>query len=226
MRVRTLQAIAAACTLLLAAPAVSAQTVVLDFEEVVCPPPGTGFGGINFLSDYTFGGYTISTTSVGNNFRPAQAVWCDGYSFAGSQAWFVNFILSSTSRLSRQDGGRFDIASISLGPIVPRSGAEGPITFIGTRAQGGVVTQTFDVPFFPTPTLSPFIFDPGFTNLTALEWTSGSTGAGPNPDLANVQIDNLVLTRTVPEPGTVALLAVGFACLVGGRRLRATAAEL
>ena len=152
-------------------------------------------------------------------------MWCSGPNFAGSQAWFVNHVFSSTSRLSRPDGGWFGIESISLGTVVPSPAAAGPITFTGTLMQGGTVTQTFNVPHTPTATLSPFQFDGGFVNLSALEWTTGSTGTqGPNPDLANVQIDNLVLTRTVPEPGTTVLVMIGFVCLLGGRRLRATAA--
>lgn len=226
MRASALHALTAACTLLLAAPVASSQTVVLDFEEVACPPPGTGGGGYAISGNYTFGGYLIATTAVASTATLGQAVWCSGPNFAGSQAWFVNYVFSSTSRLSRPDGGLFGIESISLGTVVPFAGAAGPITFTGTLMQGGSVTQTFNVPHMATATLSPFQFDGGFVNLSALEWTGGSTGTqGPNAELASVQIDNLVLTRTVPEPETTVLLAIGFACLLGACKLRVPAAK-
>lgn len=224
MRISLIRPLTIACVLFAAASSLSAQTVVLDFEEVVCPPPDVGFGGVAIPAGYSFGGYSITTTAVESAFRPHQTVWCsNNYNYAGSQAWFVNYIGSSTSRLFRPDGGRFAIESISLATMLKQEpSAAGPITFVGTLGQGGVVTQTFNVPFLANLTFSPFLFGSEFSNLTALEWTSGTIfPPGPNTDLASVQIDNIALsTTTVPEPGTVALLTIGLVGLYCRRRVR------
>ncbi len=80
------------------------------------------------------------------------------------------------------------------------------VTFTGTLAGGGTVSETFSVTTPPgTPmTFQTFAFS-GFTNVTAVSWDQAAFTEGLH------QFGNIDLTPapTVPEPSTLALLIVG-----------------
>jgi hypothetical protein len=75
------------------------------------------------------------------------------------------------------------------------------VTFFGTRENGSVVTQAVTAQPFPTVTTGHFS---GFTDLVLVTWFQGAGGPGNSTH----QFDNVVLA-TVPEPGSLALLALG-----------------
>ena len=81
------------------------------------------------------------------------------------------------------------------------------VTFTGTVAGGGTVTQSFTTDGGTVP--DTFAFDTRFTDLTGLSWNQGPLTA-----------DNIVAAITVPEPTTLALLAAVPAAAARRRRPR------
>lgn len=79
------------------------------------------------------------------------------------------------------------------------------VTFIGTRVDSSVITQTFSGP----SALTNYTFS-GFTELNKMEWLQDNQALGLH------QFDNIVLSA-VPEPNMALLLSGG---LIGLAALR------
>lgn len=119
--------------------------------------------------------------------------------------------------LSRLDGTAFTFASADFF-AADGNGLGVPITFAFTRADGSTGSYTLQTPEFgnaaPIPS-TRFAADFG-TNLAGITRVSWSNGAEWH------QIDNLVVNAAaaVPEPGTWALLILGFAAVGAALRTR------
>ena len=194
--------------------------IVLDFEDISIP------GGTDTtLSTYSNSGFTLTATDTATGFSAGfQAHGPNSIFFAGSQALaaFAPPINSTTMiTLTQDDGQPFSLLSIDLA----RNFAFDPaptVTFVGTKAGGGSVTETFTITTPPgTAAFQPFDFS-GFTDLTSVTWGQPQLAAGLH------QFDDIRLepgTAAVPEPSTFAL--TGLMTLAGlgyaWRRRRAAA---
>jgi hypothetical protein len=117
--------------------------------------PGSGD-----VTSYTERGYTFSIAPVGKIFvgtNSPPAITTAPYIFASTGG--VQFQLDSPRP--------FDLRSIALGPINGSVGAQ-TVTFTGTRAEGGTVTQSFTTG--AAEGFQTFVFDPSFRRLTSVRW--------------------------------------------------------
>src|SRR5262249_1491977 len=147
--------------------------------------------------------------------------------FTGGRSVFINAVGPNTIlTLQRSGGGTFDLLSIDLGQFRPGPVLNGNVPFVGVRADGSTVSQTFQLPFTPMGqpvALETFTFT-GFTDLTSVSWEGG-----PGATLFEHfhQFGNIVLRGAggpppVPGPPPRAGFAVGPAGRAGyaGRKRR------
>lgn len=133
----------------------------------------------------------------------AFGVWQTGSSnFNGSTALFNTYVDGSSLEgpvtiMTRPDGIPFDVSSIDIGPMFADPGFSGSVTFVGERAGGGSVTQTFTYGTALTP--QTFAFNASFNTLRSLTWDQVSPFW---------QVDN-INAAAIPEPSSVVLLVVG-----------------
>ncbi|QEH35355.1 hypothetical protein OJF2_39060 [Aquisphaera giovannonii] len=180
---------------------------ILDFSDVA---PGT----LAVFSPYQSQGFTLTSTSGGFVFNSpdtgngsSQIVGDNPY-YAGANG--LAAFAPATITLTRTDGGPFSLLSIDLARNFAFDAAPS-VTFTGTLAGGGTVTQTFTVST-PSP---PLVFQPfdfaGFTNLTSVSWDQGNGTQGIH------QFGNIHLGAAVPEPPALALTALGIPVLLACR---------
>jgi hypothetical protein len=104
------------------------------------------------------------------------------------------------------NGAPFGLTSVDLADPVSPSLAPVSMTFNGFHADNSMVTQTFTVGGGGSTTFQTFLFSPDFaSDLVRVEIPSSAWA-----------MDNLVFT--VPEPSTVALVALGLLVLALRRR--------
>jgi hypothetical protein len=120
----------------------------------------------------------------------------------------------ATITLVQTSGDPFSLLSIDLA----RNFAFDPaptVTFTGTLAGGGTITETFTVTEPPGPPQSFTQFDfTGFTNLTSVSWDQPEPAAGLN------QFTDITLS-TVPEPSSLITGGIGAILVaVAGFRAR------
>jgi hypothetical protein len=184
---------------------------VLDFNDV---PPGTlavfnPFQSQGFTLTSTSGGFVFDSPDTGNG--TPQPVGNNPF-FAGANG--LAAFAPATITLVQTSGDPFSLLSIDLA----RNFAFDPaptVTFTGTLAGGGTVTETFMVtepPGFPQ-SFTPFNFT-GFTNLTSVSWNQPDPAAGLN------QFTDITLS-TVPEPASIVTGGIGAMLVaVAGFRAR------
>jgi hypothetical protein len=183
---------------------------VLDFSDVA---PGT----LSVPSPYQSQGFTLTSTSGGWVFNSpdtgngsSQPVGNNPF-FAGANG--LAAFAPATITLVQTSGDPFSLLSIDLA----RNFAFDPaptVTFTGTLAGGGTITETVTVteaPGFPQ-SFTQFDFT-GFTNLTSVSWDQPVFTAGLN------QFTDITLS-TVPEPASIITGGIG-AMLVAVARFRA-----
>ncbi len=188
----------AALGLISFASAAHAQ-VRLDFENLSNAniPSGTNQQG----SAVAQKGFTLSD-SGGNS--SVYSVSPDGgdlkFNYTKSVALFENKVGGSL-RLARTNGAAFSLNSVDFANLFLQSRISGstPITFTGSLAGGGTVTQTFT--HGANDNLETATFGSDFTNLISVNIPQSGIPS---------QFDNFVLNSPVaaatPEPGSVALL--------------------
>jgi len=183
----------------LALAATPAGAVILDFESLT----HDGDGAV-FVAGHEEGGFRI-VSDVDPVLRDmAFGVWGTAAGeFNGSTALFNAFVGFGTT-LTRVDGAAFTLASLDVGPLVPD--LEGGVTFVGTTASGGTVSQA--VTFGPGLAPVAVVFGPGFRELTSVSWAQETENQAHQFD--NIRLDE---TIPIPEPGTVFMLLGGLSAL-------------
>lgn len=187
---------------------------VLNFADV---PPGTltvfsPYLSQGFLLVSSSGGWAFNSPGTGNG--SPQTVGNNPF-YAGENG--LAALAPATIALTRIDGTAFSLLSIALA----RNFAFDPaptVTFTGTLAGGGTVSETFSV---TTPLGAPGAFQTfdftGFGDLASVSWDQPSAALGLN------QFSDISLSEAVPEPSSLILVGVGaLGCtllvLLGRRR--------
>jgi hypothetical protein len=180
---------------------VMAGNVVLNFSDV---PPGTlvvnsPYQSQGFTLTSTSGGFVFNSPDTGNG--TPQPVGNNPF-YAGANA--LAAFAPATITLTPTTGDPFSLLSIDLARNFEFDPAP-TVTFTGTLAGGGTVSETFMVTTPPPPSPPSFqTFDfTGFTDVTSVSWDQSSA--------ALHQFTNITIsTGAVPEPAALTLLALGI----------------
>jgi hypothetical protein len=198
--------LAAAPLLCLLSSTVQAGSVVLNFSDV---PPGS----LTLFNPYNSQGFTLTSTSGGWVFKSPDtgngSTQTTGnnpfYAGANGLAAFA----PATNTLAVTGGGPFSLLSIDLA----RNFAFDPaptVTFTATLLGGGTVTQDFTVTTASPPLVLQTVDFTGFTNLISVSWDQGTSGVH---QFTNIRL----FAGLVPEPSSVALLALGLPLAIAGK---------
>ena len=142
--------------------------IVLDFSDV---PPGT----LAVFNPYTSQGFTLTSSSGGFVFNSpdtgngsSQPVGNNPF-YAGANG--LAAFSPATITLTQTNGDPFSLLSIDLARNFEFDPAP-TVTFTGTLAGGGTVSETFTVTTPPPPSPASFqTFDfTGFTDVTSVSW--------------------------------------------------------
>lgn len=181
---------------------VRAGDIVLNFSDV---PPGT----LAVFNPYVSQGFTLTSSSGGFVFNSpdtgngsSQPIGNNPF-YAGANG--LAAFSPATITLTQTSGEPFSLISIDLARNFEFDPAP-TVTFTGTLAGGGTVSETFMVTTPPPPSAPAFqTFNfTGFTGLTSVSWDQGAPAQGLH------QFTNVTLsTGVVPEPSALILLTLG-----------------
>lgn len=184
--------------------------VILDFQDLAIP----GETDLTFFTPYASQGFTLTATNPPTGFSAGfQAHGSNSAFYAGARG-LSTFAPAAPPdnviELTRTDGGPFSLLSIDLA----RNFAFDPaptVTFTGTLAGGGTLTETFTVTTpSGTAAFQTFTFT-GWADLVSVQWGQPVLAAGLH-QFTNVSLDT---PAAVPEPGTLLLAGVGLAFVAG-----------
>lgn len=184
--------------------AVSALPVKMNFEGAPTVIPSTPYNESGFtLTDSNPFSADGIFDSAGNPF-PANT---NGTQVFG---WCAGCDPNQTITLTRTGGGAFDFLSFDTAVLEPGAGSN-EIEVIGHFLGGGsITTAVTQLETWATVGL-------GYFNVTSVDFLFGANHQR-YPDHA---MDNLVMDTHVPEPGSLALLALGVVGAGASSRRRA-----
>ena len=177
------------------------QAAIIDFEEI--DNSSQAFSGSSLDSQ----GFNFSNTGGGSG---AILHWAQSSTFnadPGGVTYSHNYS-SSLTTFTEIGGGLFDLSSIDFGDVY-NTGVSQTILVSGFFGGGGSSDLSF-----VTDTLAGLeTFSMNWTGLTSVTWTE-TTGSF-------LQLDNVVVNESVPEPSVIALFGLGLLGLSFARRRKA-----
>ena len=202
---RTVTRIAARAGLiavLAAAPAAAQTPVTFTFENVATNPQGT-LDRLPPQGGFTFDAFGASTNTAGFGTG----------SNASSGTRFAYAYFEGPSQIYRLDNLDFSFVSAALSFRTFDANLS-PASVVVNGYRGGAQTPAFTRTLALTNSAQTFTF--GWGNVSELQFVTGSLSANRSAVLA---VDDVTLS-TVPEPGSIVLLATGLGAvaLIGARR--------
>ena len=229
--------VAAALALSATAPATA---TVVNFESL---SPDAIYGDGDTLLDAGYmlravdnhAGLSGAVGLVANGMDPTTC-WLGGCPTNNTSHYYVGLNDGGVT-FEKNDGGLFRLQSLDYGFVAPFGGlpnfSYGRLMLSGKLANGGVIDTAFDFPgmddsgnpLFDTATLGSAFASSALNSLTIraclFDGNGGCTVAqdwsDPSIYQAQFAIDNVNLAA-VPEPGSLALLGLGFSALALRRR--------
>jgi len=229
--------VAAALALSATAPATA---TVVNFESL---SPDAIYGDGDTLLDAGYmlravdnhAGLSGAVGLVANGMDPTTC-WLGGCPTNNTSHYYVGLNDGGVT-FEKNDGGLFRLQSLDYGFVAPFGGlpnfSYGRLMLSGKLANGGVIDTAFDFPgmddsgnpLFDTATLGSAFASSALNSLTIraclFDGIGGCTVAqdwsDPSIYQAQFAIDNVNLAA-VPEPGSLALLGLGFSALALRRR--------
>ena len=107
------------------------------------------------------------------------------------------------------DGGAFSFQSIALNSFIEN--APSVTEFVGRATDGSLITRLVRIDALP-----PFetaSFGSAFQQVTEMHWRQGNRETTGSSPFGAFYLDNIVVGPPIPEPDTVALMAIGLAWL-------------
>jgi hypothetical protein len=168
-------------------------TTTIDFNSLA------GTNEVNRGCTFTEDGFTLDFASPCLPSGEFRSIHPPSFRFSDSVSFFNNSQLGIT-RLTKTDGGTFDLDSIDLDGLnfpVPTT-----VTFTGTHSDATTVTQSFttDATF---PGRQTFTFSTAFDTVTQVTWVQ--SGGGPGPQLPFHQFDTIVVTTNAQRDARATL---------------------
>jgi hypothetical protein len=191
----------------------TAQATTIDFEDVAVPV-GTQVN----QTDVTAGGFLFDT--LADHSHLDNGTWAPGN---GTTYLVIDDVFGlDPTTFSPLGGAPFALTSIDISEASSADTYAHQIEVTGNRFGGGttgpvILTLDFDGVTHPTFAFQTFAFGAGWDNLSSVVLKgigASCCGAVPGNYYA---IDNVVVAA-VPEPGTLALLGLGSAYILGRRR--------
>lgn len=193
--------------------AVSAQTIVLDFESLLVPT-----ADIPTYAEHLEDGMHLTVVDNTPQAGPTGIVVV-GEShphFFGSTAVMPSS--NDTLELEPYGGGVFDVVGLSLVEHFPREAADPTLmrsmTFTGLKPGGATVSQTFSID--ESPGFESFLFTTAFLGIEKLTWSTADPDTWWNKA---VRVDDILIENViVPEPTTCTLTLAALGLSLGRRR--------
>ena len=199
------------------ATVVPAYAATVSFSSL--SQPGNTFAAEG--TSYTQQGLTFS----GGSFDIWQASSSNLPGLSVANTSLFQFFAGSGTLITAAGNAPFTLNSIDLAPLISGGAGTFDVTFVGTRANASTISRTFTVSDSTSPALQTFNF-PDFANVVSVSFAQGTNIGFFVAQGTAYQFDNVAFTPTVsavPEPESLALLAIGVAGLIGRFRKRANA---
>jgi hypothetical protein len=187
---------------------------VIDFEPPPCFIPDCGINKTNWSED----GFVVS----GKFTHMDASNWSNGYSstFNNGSEGAIRTAIDPASEvtLSHGAGSLFNLESVEIAPYGSGHGAP-EVTFIGLKASGALVSQTFDT---SGSNFLEYVFSADFTRLQSVTVakTRDPHPIFPGEMLVPVASYDRFKASVIPLPPAIWLLGSGLLALAGLRRRR------
>ena len=180
----------AAC---LALAAATASGQIVTFDDTAPPNDATSYGG----DPVTFGAFTFTATGGTSQFSLDP-----GYDNSNAPPNGTDFetFEGGTPTWTMSSAGTFALTSFRAAAIY--DDPAGTLTVTGNLSGGGTVVQVFNIPSGdPNAQWATYALNPGFANLTSVDFDWSGTYVGIDDVVANAAV---LLTPGVPVPATSA----------------------
>jgi hypothetical protein len=200
----------------------AASATTISFEGLIAPGTFVNYNAGSTLNPTA--GYTLKTSGGITAIAQAAALAAAPNYSANGTAFFA-LATGATAQLSNIDGGLFSVSKIDLTNLLYMGDPSKPAddiasaTLIGTFGDGSTITQSYTFHNNNILTANDFstVGLTGFVDLSSFAITASGT----------LSVDNIVINEAdgaaVPEPASLAILALGLVGVAAAGRRKKSA---